>query len=112
MSNRRENPVEPGSELSRGIGFPGRLGSPIMTDDFGTYDFVEGNRYSVEVEQPENSVKVDHHTAVGLEPQSHYETLEFVGTIGPGPWQKFVDWESEAEVTINAHHILGVTEAR
>jgi hypothetical protein len=82
-----------------------------MGTDFGQYGFVEGNRYSVEVEHPEDSVKVDHHTAVGLEPQARYETLEYEGSIGDGPWKKFVDWESEAKITINAHHILGVTEA-
>lgn len=81
-----------------------------MATDQNSYEFEEGGRYTIEVEQPEESVKVDHHTPVGLEPQAHYETLEYEGAIGGGPWKKFVDWESEAKVTINAHHIIGVTK--
>lgn len=82
-----------------------------MAGDFTSYEFVEGRTYALVVGQPEEAVRIEHHTVVGIEPQDRYETLEYEGPIGSGPWRKFRDWESEAEITINAHHILEVEEA-
>ena len=76
-----------------------------MTTDFTAYPFVEGKTYAVEVEPGTNSVQVAHHGEGQLEPQQRYGMLEFVAPIGSGPWRSFRDWESEAEVTIDAHHI-------
>lgn len=81
-----------------------------MTSDFSMYEFQEGKTYVVEVDLAANSVRVSHHGEGQLEPQAQYSRLEYAGPIGSGPWRRFVDWESEAEVTIDSHHITRVEE--
>lgn len=81
-----------------------------MAEDFVTYEFVAGNTYAVEVRPGADAVRVAHHGEGQLDPQDRYSMLEFSGAIGSGPWRDFRDWESEAEVSINSHHIVTVNE--
>ena len=76
--------------------------------DFSSYEFVEGNTYSVEVEPESGAVQITEHGEGHPQPQPKYASLEYLGPIGSGPWRRFKDWESEAEVTINSHHITAV----
>ena len=80
-----------------------------MTTDFTSYHFVEGQIYAVEVDGDPDAIRV---TEVGEsyhEPQPRYGNLEYQGAIGSGPWRRFKDWDSEADVAINAHHITEVS---
>lgn len=77
-----------------------------MPQDFATYQFEAGKTYVVAVEPGSNAVRVAHHGEGQLDPQDRYGMLEFTGTVGSGPWRVFTDWETEAEVTINAHFII------
>ena len=86
------------------------LGSRHVTTDFSTFEFTEGTTYRVEVESGFGAVAVTHHGEGQLEPQEQYGMLEYVGAVGSGPWRNFRDWESEADVSINAHHIVAVEE--
>lgn len=81
-----------------------------MPMDFTTYEFVEGNTYAIDVEPGSDAVRVAHHGEGRVEPQDSYGTLEYSGAVGSGPWRTFQDWETETEVTIDAHHILDVRE--
>jgi hypothetical protein len=83
-----------------------------VTTDFSTFEFSEGATYRVEVDTGGEAVRVTHNGEGQLEPQRRYGMLEFVGAVGSGPWRIFQDWESEAEVTINSHHIVAVSERR
>jgi len=78
--------------------------------DFSSYEFVEGNTYSVEVDADIEAVRITEHGEGHPQPQPKYDSLEYLGSIGSGPWRRFKDWESEAEVTINSHHITSVGE--
>lgn len=77
---------------------------------FSSYEFVEGNTYSVEVDADPEAVRITEHGEGHPQPQPRYESLEYLGSIGSGPWRRFKDWGSEAEVTINSHHIKSVGE--
>ena len=76
--------------------------------DFSSYQFVEGNSYAVEVDGDAEAVRITEHGEGHPQPQPKYESLEYLGAIGSGPWRRFKDWDSEAEVTINSHHITSV----
>lgn len=79
--------------------------------DFTSYEFVEGRTYRVDVEAGvAGAVRVTEHGEGHPQPQPRYESLEFLGSIGSGPWRRFKDWESEAEVSIDSHHIIAVGE--
>ena len=78
--------------------------------DFNSFEFVEGKTYSVEVELASEAVQITEHGEGHPQPQPKYSSLEYLGPIGSGPWRRFKDWESEAEVTINSHHITAVEE--
>lgn len=80
----------------------------MMTTDFSNFDFEEGRTYTVEVDPDADAVQLTEHGEGHPPKQPRYETLEFLGSIGSGPWRRFKDWGSEAEVTINAHHITSV----
>lgn len=78
--------------------------------DFSSYEFVVGNTYSVEVDPDSEAVRITEHGEGHPQPQPKYESLEYLGPIGSGPWRRFKDWGSEAVVTINSHHITSVGE--
>lgn len=79
-----------------------------MATDYTEYDFEPGKTYSVEVELQPGALQITEHGEGHPEPQPRYESLEFLGSIGSGPWRRFKDWESEAEISIDAHHITSV----
>lgn len=83
-----------------------------MTSDFTAFEFVEGKTYSLEVEPGHDAVRVTHHGEGAMEPQTSYGALEYAGSVGSGPWRNFRDWETESEISVNAHHIVDATESR
>jgi hypothetical protein len=81
-----------------------------MATDFTQYEFVAGRTYSIEIDANPHAVQLTHHGEGQPMSQTRYESLEYEGPVGSGPWRKFQDWESETEVTIDSHHIVAVDE--
>lgn len=81
---------------------------PVMTVDFTSYEFTEGITYSIEVDDGVEAVRVEHHGEGAPEPQTTYESIEYLGAVGSGPWRRFRDWASETDLSINTHSITDV----
>lgn len=87
----------------------GRVGSLVqMKPDYTSYEFIEGQTYALEVDLQPDAIQVTEHGEGHPEPQARYESVEFLGSVGSGPWRKFKDWESEAILSIDSHHIISV----
>ena len=79
-----------------------------MNPDYTSYEFTEGRTYALEIDLQPDAIQVTEHGEGHPEPQARYESVEYLGSVGSGPWRKFKDWESEATLSIDAHHITSV----
>lgn len=81
-----------------------------MSSDFTSYEFQEGKTYALEVDLQPDSIKITEHGEGHPEAQPQYESAEYLGSIGSGPWRRFKDWESDAVLSVDAHHIISVED--
>ncbi len=81
-----------------------------MSSDFTSYEFQDGKTYTLEVDQQPDAIKITKHGVGHPEPQPRYESVEYLDSIGSGPWRRFRDWESEAVLSVDAHHITSVED--
>ncbi len=79
-----------------------------MKPDFTTYEFVEGKTYALEIDLQPDAIQITEHGEGHPQPQPRYESVEFLGSVGGGPWRRFKDWESEAVLSVDSHHITSV----
>ncbi len=79
-----------------------------MTTDFTRFEFVVGKTYTVEIAPGTKAVTVTEHGEGHPEAQDRYVAIEYIGAVGSGPYRRFRDWDSEAELTIDSNHIVSV----